>query len=184
VRLSICLIKLGVSVFCFKGLFLLSLNDLVHELIEVVHRLQLVTTQESRVGRHFEENSCDHVAPVVEQILVVFLDIHQFVNYVHLHVHLLIFHGVLSRVVEVELHGSGGKHLQVVVLALVRLKQLQYIAGQNICLVVEPHLVRSASPERAVGIFGIRIIIVVIVVIAKNHSLELLRVCLLVELHE
>jgi hypothetical protein len=43
-------------------------------------------------------------------------------NYVHFQVHLLAINGVLSWVVEVELHAPRGKHFQLRVLALVRFK--------------------------------------------------------------
>jgi hypothetical protein len=65
-RFSIGLVEFGVGVLFLQLVLWVGVDNLGHELIEVFHALHLVLAEEVEIGRDFEQNSGDHVTPLVK----------------------------------------------------------------------------------------------------------------------
>ena len=87
----------------------------MHVLFKIVHEPNLIPSQEMLlVLRHFKHYCCYSIPPLVEQIFLVFLDVHQLMHNMELHIKLTAIDGVLRRVVEVVLDAAGGELLNLI----------------------------------------------------------------------
>jgi len=126
---------------------LLALDDLVHEPVELFHRLELGGAQHSLVLGHLEEERAYNVAVVVEHEGLVLLHVHQLVHDVQLEVKYLAVYGVLAGVVEVKLHSTRCHVVKIPLTTRVVFEQLDDAGGQKVGRIVQSHLEGSTCPE-------------------------------------
>jgi len=100
-----------------------------------------------------EHNGSHCVLPVIKKVLLVLLNIHEFVHNMHFHVILSSIDCMLCWMVEMVLNSSGSKFIdeiksgRIVSQIEVIVKKIYCLCCHEILFVVEIDLVRSASPE-------------------------------------
>lgn len=151
----------------FMSLELVLFDYFVHVLFEKVHHLNLVPRQHVLlVLRHFEHDGRHGVAPVVEQVLLVLLDIHELMNNMKLHVKLSTIYCVLGGIVKMILNSASCELVYKIkllfrlllacfltlvafflILSISLIEQIDHLSGHEVLLVVKFHLIRCSCPE-------------------------------------
>lgn len=83
------------------------MSDFLHELVDEIHVFDLMLCQHVHVFWNLKENCCHSVPPLVEEILLIDLCIHQFVHNVQLKIELFSINCVLRWIMEMKLDATS-----------------------------------------------------------------------------
>ena len=109
------------------------------------------------------------VAPVLEQVFLVFLDIHELVNNMHLDVKLFSIDSVLAWRVEMVLDPPCSK---IVIQVTLLVEQVDSFSSHEIIAIVQWHLVRGPRPVIFFDVVDIVLVLMLIIPIAVRDAVK------------
>ena len=87
--------------------FIITLYNLRQKLMVLLHVILLDLVEHVFIAWNIEENCSNRISPVFEKVFLVFLHVHELVDYMKLHFEFFIINGMLTWAVEMKLDATS-----------------------------------------------------------------------------